>query len=206
MRARWTAAATLSTYATVRMGQGVTTGGAVRHVAVVGLMGSGKTTVGARLAALLGWPLRDSDAAIESSQGRTVRELRDELGVDAMHALEARQLLDALAEPGPSVICPAASVADVEICLVALAAPDVFVVFLTATPAVAAGRFQSSQHRPWYGDDPAAFLAQQALVRYPRLRALDPLEIATDDRTPDAIVGLVVAALAARGVAVPPGA
>ena len=95
----------------------------VRHVAVVGMMGSGKTTVGSLLATLLGWPLRDSDADVEAREGRTVRQLRDELGVDAMHGLESRQLLSALADPGPSVVCPAASVVDVGACLGALAAP-----------------------------------------------------------------------------------
>ena len=172
--------------------------GLIRHVAVVGLMGSGKTTVGSRLAVFLGWPLRDSDVEIEASQGRTVRQLRDELGVDAMHELEARQLLDALADPGPSVVCPAASVADGDACLAALRGRGVFVVLLMATPAVAARRFLSGQHRPWYGAEPAGFLARQAAVRYPRIRALDPLEVATDERTPDEIVRLIAAKLASQ--------
>ncbi len=175
----------------------------VAHVAVVGLMGAGKTTVGSRLAALLRWPLHDSDVEIEALRGRTVRQLRDELGVDAMHELEARQLLDALAGPGPSVVCPAASVVDVDACLAALRNAAVFVVFLTVAPAVAAGRFLAGEHRPWYGDDPAVFLAQQAAVRYPRIRALDPLEVAADDLTPEEIVRLVAASLAQRGVSVP---
>ena len=72
----------------------------LRHVVLVGLMGAGKTTVGRRLAARLGWPWHDSDADIEAATGMTVRELRDRDGVDAMHDLEAAQLLQALAEPG----------------------------------------------------------------------------------------------------------
>jgi shikimate kinase len=176
----------------------------IRHVAVVGLMGTGKTTVGSLLAARLGWPLRDSDAEIEAGQRRTVRQLRDEIGVDAMHGLEARQLLDALADPGPSVICPAASIADVDACLEALRAPDVAVVFLTASPEVAARRFLTGEHRPWYGDDPAAFLARQAAERYPRLRALHPVEVATDDLAPEDIARRVLGVLARRGVEVPP--
>jgi shikimate kinase len=189
--------------ATNSVGLGMRASHAVRHVALVGLMGSGKTTIGSRLAALLDWPLRDSDIAIEASQGRTVRDLRDELGVAAMHELEARQLLDALADAGPSVVCPAASVVDVDACLAALGSPDVFVVFLAAAPAIAARRFRAGRHRPWYGADPEAFLAQQAAVRYPRIRALHPLEIATDERTPDDIVRMVAAALAGRGVPLP---
>jgi hypothetical protein len=77
----------------------------IRHVAVVGLMGSGKSTIGRRLAASLGWPMRDSDVEIEAARGRTVRQLRDELGVDGLHEIEAGQLLAALAaEPGHPVL------------------------------------------------------------------------------------------------------
>lgn len=172
----------------------------IRHVALVGLMGSGKTTVGRRLAPLLGWPLRDSDVEIEAAEGRTVRELAEALGEDAMHGFEERQLLAALADPHRSVISPAASVADSEACLAALAEPDVFVVFLAASPAVAAQRFRTGRHRPWFGPDPEVFLAEQATTRYPRLRALHPLEIATDDRTPEEIVALIAGRLRAPGV------
>ena len=47
----------------------------MRHIVLVGLMGAGKTTVGRRLAARLGWPWHDSDAEITASTGLTVREL-----------------------------------------------------------------------------------------------------------------------------------
>jgi shikimate kinase len=177
---------------------------AVTHIVVVGLMGSGKTTVGRELAARLGWPLRDSDPEIEAATGRTVRALRDELGVDAMHELEARQLLDALAAPGPAVVAPAASVIDVAACRAALRGPGVAVVFLTATPSTAAARFVSGDHRPWYGTDPATFLAEQAADRYPRFRSVDPVELATDDRDPTAIADAALAAIAGRGLVLAP--
>ncbi len=75
-----------------------------RHVVIIGLMGAGKTSVGRRLAERLGRTWRDSDADIEAATGATVRELRDREGVDAMHARESAQLLDALATTEPSVI------------------------------------------------------------------------------------------------------
>jgi shikimate kinase len=174
--------------------------GPVTHVVVMGLMGSGKTTVGRELAARLGWPLRDSDPEIEAATGRTVRELRDEIGVEAMHAIEARQLLDALAAPGPVVTCPAASVVDVDACLEALRGPGIAVVFLTAEPAVAAARFGSGEHRPWYGSDPEEFLARQAAARYVRFRSLDPIELATDDRSPSDLAEAALAELAKLGL------
>src|SRR5438046_697618 len=100
----------------------------IRHIVLVGLMGAGKTTVGRRLAGYLGWPWRDSDLDIEADTGSTVRELREGAGVDAMHALEAAQLLHALAETDPSVISAAASVVDSAVCRRALKKPGVRVI------------------------------------------------------------------------------
>ncbi|HEY4752428.1 MAG TPA: shikimate kinase, partial [Candidatus Limnocylindrales bacterium] len=69
----------------------------VRHVVLLGTMGSGKTTVGRLLAERLGRPLRDSDPEIEAATGYTAREIRDRDGPDALHDLEARLLLSTLA-------------------------------------------------------------------------------------------------------------
>ena len=76
--------------------------GPLRHIVLMGLMGTGKTTTGRVLAGRLDWPMRDSDEAIEAATGRSVRELRDEIGTDAMHDLEATALLRALEAPGPA--------------------------------------------------------------------------------------------------------
>ena len=48
---------------------------APRHVVLVGLMATGKSTVGELVARQLGWRLVDSDAQIEARTGLTVREI-----------------------------------------------------------------------------------------------------------------------------------
>jgi shikimate kinase len=177
----------------------------VTAVVVVGLMGVGKTTVGRALAGRLGWPLDDSDASIEAREGRTVRQLRDELGTDEMHALEAHHLLDALAAPRPRVITPAAFTIEVPACREALRAPDLMVAWLRATPETLARRFAAGHHRPSYGDDPARFLADQARHRDPLFAELAPMAVDVDDATPDAAVGAILATLAERGTTPAPG-
>jgi shikimate kinase len=171
----------------------------IRQVVLVGLMGVGKTTVGRRLAVALGRAWRDSDADLQAATGRTVRELRDEEGVDAMHAREAAQLLDALAAEGPTVVSAAASVVDVEDCRRALEAPGVAVVWLRADPVTLAERFGSDPHRPAYGDDPADFLADQAARRDPRFAAVADLVVDTDGLDPDEVVGRVIDGLGSIG-------
>jgi len=169
----------------------------IRAIVVTGLMGAGKTTVGQRLAEQLGWLWRDSDVDIEAETGRTVRELREEDGVDAMHARESAELLDAIGPAGgpprPTVVSAAASVIDDPICRAALARPDVAVVWLHAAPAVLASRFDADdEHRPAYGPDPAAFLAEQAARREPLARELGATMIDTAGLEPAAIVEAVI--------------
>ena len=167
-----------------------------RHCVMVGLMGVGKSTVGAGVATRLGWAFRDSDADILAATGLTVRELRDRDGVDPMHALEAQHLLDALASPDPSVIAAAASVADVPACLVALRASDVFVVWLQASPELLADRFASSDdHRPAYGDSTEAFLARQLSARSAALASVADLPVDIAGRTPGELTDVVLEAL-----------
>jgi shikimate kinase len=167
----------------------------LRHIVLVGLMASGKTTIGRALARTLDWPFSDSDAWIERERGRTVKALADEIGVDEMHELEAAHLLHALAEPGPSVIAAAASTIDVPACREALDDPDVRVIWLRGDPAALARRFDGERHRPRFGLSPAELLAEQAAEREPLFRALDPIVVETDDRTPSEAVADVLATL-----------
>ena len=167
----------------------------VRHVVLVGLMGSGKTTVGRALAAALGLPFSDSDASIERERGSTVQELADELGVEEMHELEARHLLRALGAPEPSVIAAAASTIDDPACRAALAAPGVRTIWLKAAPDVLAGRFDRQRHRPRFGRSPGDLLAEQAEEREALFRSLHPIELETGEQSPSEVVELALAAL-----------
>lgn len=74
----------------------------MRALALLGFMGSGKTTVGTLVAARSGAPYRDLDAMIEERCGMTIAELFDREGESAFRDLEASVLPEALA-PGSVV-------------------------------------------------------------------------------------------------------
>ena len=80
------------------------------HLVLVGLMGTGKSTVGRRLADILDRPLHDSDEMIEARTGTTVREIFVDQSEAAFRAVETAVLLDALAAETPSVIAAAGGI------------------------------------------------------------------------------------------------
>ena len=63
---------------------------------LVGMMGSGKTTVGHLAAARLGWPHLDSDAEVEQATGQSVPEIFVNQGEPAFRAAETAALVRAL--------------------------------------------------------------------------------------------------------------
>ena len=77
---------------------------AVRRIALVGLPGSGKSTVAPLVAARLGWASVDLDDEIASSTGRSPAAIIATDGEAHFRDLELTALEDALRRPGPVVI------------------------------------------------------------------------------------------------------
>lgn len=65
------------------------------NVVLIGYRGSGKTAVGAALAARLGWPLFDTDTLIEHATHRTIRDIFATDGESAFRDLEAQAVIEA---------------------------------------------------------------------------------------------------------------
>jgi shikimate kinase len=63
-----------------------------RSIVLVGMMGAGKTAVGRRLAAALGWPFTDADWAIEAAAGTSIANIFEEIG-EAAFRLRERQVI-----------------------------------------------------------------------------------------------------------------
>ncbi len=68
----------------------------VRRVLLVGFMGSGKSTVGRRVAEELGWRFLDFDDQVVARTGRSIAEIFAEDGEAAFRALEAEEARAAL--------------------------------------------------------------------------------------------------------------
>ncbi|CAA9451842.1 MAG: hypothetical protein AVDCRST_MAG80-2365 [uncultured Rubrobacteraceae bacterium] len=73
-------------------------------MAIVGYMGSGKSTVGRIVAEELGWKLVDLDEAVAKRAGLSISEIFESSGEPHFRNLERRELLNALEGPRESVV------------------------------------------------------------------------------------------------------
>jgi shikimate kinase len=168
------------------------------RVVLLGMMGSGKSSVGRALADLTGWRFIDNDALVEAATGRTARELLAEDGEAAMRTAEAAALREGLSLPPPAIVATAAGTV-LDPGNRDLIAGGGFVVWLHARPEVLAARATGAEHRPWLDGDPVAWFREAAAVRDPLYRAVSTLEIDTETVRPTEAAQAIVEAVSARG-------
>jgi shikimate kinase len=133
---------------------------APRSVVLIGLMGSGKTTVGKKVAKLLGWRFVDADIELEARSGRSVAQWFADEGEAGFRSAEADLLVDLLGGGAPVVVGAGGGVVVTERSRARLAADDVVAIYLHGEPAFLASRAKAKPHRPLLaGDDPAGVLA-----------------------------------------------
>jgi chorismate synthase len=174
-------------------------GGLPAHVVLVGMMGTGKTSVGERLAHALGLSFVDSDRQVEARTGRTVREIFETDGEAAFRYEENAAFESALAAPDPTVIAAAGGIvldpANRQQ-LKDLVARGGHVVWLKVDPSVLAGRVEPGDHRPLLEHDPDASLARLSAEREPLYQSV--ADIVLDERRGDRILDVDQVAAAVR--------
>jgi shikimate kinase len=166
----------------------------MRQVVLVGLMGSGKSTVGALVAARTDRVFIDVDILIARETGQTVRVLWEAGGEAAYRHLESEAVLRVLAGDAPSVLAAPGGVVLDPAVRAALAGN--LVVWLRTGPATLADRVHHGDHRPLLGDRPAETFAVMAAERSDLYRQVATATIDTDDSAPDAVADVVVGLLA----------
>jgi len=157
---------------------------------LVGMMGSGKTTVGRLLAERTGWPYADNDELVRRTSGREPADIRATDGEDALHALETRALIEALRLPPPVVIGAAAAVVLDDHAVRALR-EAARVVWLRARPETLRARIGSGAGRREEATD-TAWLIRQAEARESLYAALAGLVIDVDDLSPESVAQRIV--------------
>jgi shikimate kinase len=162
------------------------------RVVLVGPPGSGKSTVGAALAELLGLPLHDTDAAIEDGQGRTISDIFIEDGEPAFRALERAEVARAVAEDDGVLALGGGAPVDpsTEALLVGQT-----VVFLDVGIADASKRVGFDQSRPLLAVNPRASWVRLMNERRPVYERVATFRVDTAGRTPQDIAAEVAGLL-----------
>ena len=157
---------------------------------LVGVSGSGKTTVGWRLAERLGVGFRDVDADIEQAAGKPVGEIFVDDGEQAFRELEHIAAAAALAEHDGVLAMGGGAVLDPR---TRQLLDGHRVVFLDVGLADAAARIGLNRERPVSLGSPRAELKRMIDERRPIYRALATTTVDTAGRTPDEVVEAVLA-------------
>jgi shikimate kinase len=167
-----------------------------RHLLLVGLSGSGKSTVGQLLADGLGATLFDIDQLLVRQIGMPVSQMFGMLGEPEFRRMERDAVVAAWGAEGPSVIVPGAGWAAQPGQMEAGKARSL-TFYLQCPPSVAARRLEQGEARPLLaGVDPEQRLATQLKEREPFYRLAD-YEVAAGKR-PAAEVAAEVMTLARR--------
>ena len=79
------------------------------NIALIGMPGSGKTTIGRALAKMIGYNFLDCDDYIEETEGRTLQEIINKKGDEGFNEIEEKRILELdlknhVIAPGGSVI------------------------------------------------------------------------------------------------------
>lgn len=163
------------------------------RVVLIGMMGAGKSTVGASLSSLTGWPYIDNDQVVEQMVGMPTRDLMQQQGVAAMRAAESAAAAQVLTMPAPLIAGAAAGIV-LDPAVSAQVHDGAFVVFLRARIDTLAKRVKGT-YRPWLGDDPEVTLHKLYEGREPLYEKLAHLVLDVDDTTPEADAQRILDAL-----------
>jgi shikimate kinase len=159
---------------------------------LVGMPGSGKSTIGRRLARAMELPLLDTDAKIVETTGRTIADLFVE-GEHEFRRLEEQVVRAALAEHDGIVSLGGGAVTSPGV-REALAGHTV--IYLEISTAEGIRRTTGGAVRPLLaGSDPAQRYRELMAQRVPLYRKIATMRVNTNRRNPGAVVRHIVARL-----------
>jgi shikimate kinase len=158
-------------------------------VVLVGVPGSGKTTVGTLLADRLGLSFRDTDHDVEVAQGKPVADIFVDSGEEAFRVLERAAVATALVEHDGVLALGGGAVLDES---TRALLREQATVWLQVGAASGAHRVGLDVPRPVLLGNVRGRLATLLTERGPLYAEVARVSIDTDGRTPDQVADLVV--------------
>lgn len=171
----------------------------LRPVVLVGLMGSGKSSVGRVLGERLGVAFRDSDAEIEAAAARSIAEIFADFGEGEFRALERRVIVRLMA--GAPLVLATGGGAFMNAETRGLILGRGVAVWLRAELDVLVARVAGRTHRPLLNrGDPREILRGLMEVRYPVYAEAQVVVDSLADQSHGDMAAKIEAALVASGL------
>jgi shikimate kinase len=168
------------------------------NIALTGFMGTGKTTIGRRVAAQLGYRLVDTDQMVVQRAGAEISEIFREHGESHFRKLEA-EALQSLADSRELVIATGGGLVTRSE-NIALLRQLAFVVWLTASEEVIYERVSRNARRPLVQTpNPRETIRDMLAQRAPLYRAAADCTIDTSARSHAEVAAAVIEAAAQQG-------
>lgn len=153
----------------------------IQNLALIGFMGTGKSSVGRLAAGQLHFSFLDTDELIESHVGKSVSEIFAQAGEIAFREIE-KQVVEELSRSRRTVISTGGGLGASEANLLSLK-KHALLVCLWASPEVIWDRVRTQVHRPLLqGPDPIGKIRQLLAAREPFYRQADVL-VNTEQRS-----------------------
>ncbi|KQP06109.1 transcriptional regulator [Methylobacterium sp. Leaf99] len=168
------------------------------RVAVVGLRGAGKSTLGRRVADRLGWTFVELNAEIERENALSVKEIFAIYGQEGYRRLEQAALRRLTEHPGPLILATSGGIV-AEPLTYDLLLQAFFTIWLRARPEEHMQRVREQGDLATTGDHPSAMQELRAVLasREP-LYARAPSVVDTSDVPVETMVDRLAAAIEAR--------
>ncbi|WP_084126574.1 shikimate kinase [Demequina sp. NBRC 110054] len=166
---------------------------AVPRAVLIGPPGSGKSSVGTRLARLWDVSWRDTDDDVEASEGKAISDIFVDDGEPRFRELEAAAVATALKEHEGVLSLGGGAVLDprTEALLASYVADGGEVVFLDVSLAKAAPRVGLNAARPLLAGNPRQRWQELMNARRPVYERIATRIVDTDGHTPAAVAALI---------------
>jgi shikimate kinase len=161
-----------------------------RHLLLVGLPGSGKSTVGSQVAEELGAPLYDIDSLLVREMGMPVAQIFGMVGEPRFREMERKAVIAAFDAEEPAVIVPGGGWA-AQPGHMHNARSSALLIYLRCLPSTAAKRAETGESRPVLaGADPVERMRHLLEAREPFYKLAD-FEVASERGVDQVVAGVV---------------
>ncbi len=168
-----------------------------RAIVLVGMPGSGKSSIGRRLAARFGLPFADADAEIEAAAGLPITEIFSRYGEPHFRDGERRVITRLLAGP-PLVLATGGGAFADHRTRAAIRASGALSVWLRVPMPTLLRRVAGREHRPMFlNADPREVLERLTAIRHPLFAEAD-ITVDCGDEPPDYTTHRLAEAIAAH--------